>query len=395
MIEPETFGSASRAEDAKPFPAAVLALAYQTWADAVARQMSWSADRVAQQLCADPEIRSLMVSNPLRSHLARLRRREHAADSGFPEDPSRVLVHPRRWRRRDSVRIDSSAAAYRRLDRWLLRRSEALGVGRAVLVSCHPVLAAVADRDHWEDVVYYGWDDWLTYPRLGDARELIAWSYAEMAARDVKVIGVTEAIVERVGSSRSAVVPNGIHTADHEDTAPVPTWFAELEGPIALYAGALEERVDVEALDRCARDLPGWNIVLVGQLQQPALFAGLMERPNVHVHGLQPRPAVLSMMAAADVCLVAHRRTPMSEAMSPLKLFEYLASGAAVVASDLPPMRGVSDRCLLVEPGSPLAPAVVAAASMPPATAEEIARIRHEHDWTTRYRDWRTAALGG
>lgn len=373
----------------------VLALAYHTWADGRSRQMSWSPDRVAQQLCDDPQVRRLMVADPLRSYLARLRRRQLAPDSGFPQDPSRSLVQPRRWRRWDATSIPSSVAAYQRLDGWLGRRSDSLGLGRAALVTCHPVLAAVADRDRWADVVYYGWDDWLTYPRLADARELMSWSYATMAARDVKVIGVSEAIVHRVGAARSAVVPNGVCATDHEATASVPTWFDELEGPVAFYAGALEERVDVEALERCAQDLPDWNLVLVGQLQHPSMFARLAELPNVHIHGLEPRPAVLAMMAAADVCLVPHRRTPMSEAMSPLKFFEYLASGAAVVASDLAPMRGVSDRCLLVEPGAPLAPAVLAASRMPGASAEEIARIRYDNDWDTRYRDWRVAALGG
>jgi glycosyltransferase involved in cell wall biosynthesis len=372
----------------------VLALGYQTWADGMARQMSWSPDRVAQQLCADPEVSALMVADPLRSHLARLRRRPLAADGGFPQDGSRSIVHPRRWRRSDSTDVRSAVSAYRRLDAWLRRRSDALGLGSPVLVSCHPVLAAVADRGRWADVVYYGWDDWLTYPRMADARDLMTWSYAAMAAHDVQVIGVSQAIVDRIGSARSAVVPNGVCAADHEAIAPTPPWFDELDGPVALYAGSLQERVDVEALDRCARDLPDWNIVLVGQLQDPSQFARLTQRPNVHLREREPRPAVLAMMAAATVCLVPHRRTPMSEAMSPLKLYEYLASGAPVVASDLPPMRGVSDRCLLIEPGAPLAPAVLEAAAMPPASPAEIARIRAENDWATRYRDWRAAALG-
>ena len=129
--------------------------------------MSWSADRVAQQRCTDPEVSALMVADPLRSHLARLRRRPLAADSGFPQDRSRAIVHPRRWRRSDSTDLRSAVAAYQRLDRWLRRRSDALGLGPAVLVSCHPVLAAVADPGRWADVVYYGWDDLADLPVHG------------------------------------------------------------------------------------------------------------------------------------------------------------------------------------------------------------------------------------
>ncbi|MDH2414826.1 glycosyltransferase [Nocardioides sp. CER19] len=372
----------------------VLSLAFHTWADGVPRQMSWSPDRVAQQLCDDPTVDTLLVADPLRSQLARLRRRAVAPDEGFPAGPSRRFVQPRRWRRGDTHDRAGSTRAYQRLDRWLADRNEEAGWPQAVLVTCHPVLAAVADRSRWADVVYYGWDDWLTYPPMAAARDLMAWSYAEMATRDVKVVGVTQAIVDRVGASRSAVVPNGISLADYASPAQTPDWFEAVEKPVAFYAGAMEDRVDVEALEDLARDLPDWSLVLVGHMQDPTRFERLLQQPNVVFHELQPRPEVLAMMAAADVCLVPHRRTPMSVAMSPLKLYEYLAAGAPVVAADLEPMRGVSDRCLLVEPGARLAPTVRRAAQLPRATADEIARFRGDNDWSSRYRDWAAAALG-
>lgn len=373
----------------------VFSFAYQTWADAVGRQMSWSADRMVAHLCADPEVRSVMVADALRSQLGRLRRRTRPPDSGFPHDDSRFLVHPRRWRRWDSDDLRRTADAYARLDRWLLRRSGRLGLDDPVLVTCHPVHAGVADRGAWADVVYYGWDDWLSDPRFESARALISWSYAQAAAHDVHVIGVTEAIVDRVGARRGTVVPNGISADDFDRLGDLPGWFTALGRPLALYAGSLEERVDVDALEACARDLPDWTFVLVGHFATPDLFAALGRLPNVQLRGLEPRPTILAMMAAADVCLVPHRSTPMSVAMSPLKLFEYLGSGAPVVATDLPPMRGISERCLLVEPGAALTPAVLKAAALPRATPEEVSRFRREHDWSGRYRDWRAAALGG
>jgi hypothetical protein len=370
----------------------VFALAYQTWADAVERDMSWSADRIAYHLIHDPEIKALLVANPLRSQLARLRKREIADDADFPKNKSRSLVHPRRLRRHDSLRLPPNLRAYTHLDRWLQKR--VFSEDPPVLVTCHPVLAAVADRSAWTDVVYYGWDDWLNYPPFRPVQNLLSRSYGEMAARDVNVIGVTQAIVDRIGAPRGSVVPNGISAADYDRLGPVPTWFAELSGPIALYAGSLEERVDVAAVEECARDLPSWTFVLVGHMAEPALFAGLATCANVLVRAPEPRSSVLAMMAASNVCLIPHRRTPMSVAMSPLKLYEYLGAGAPVVATDLPPLRGVSDRCILIEPGSPLAPAVLAAAALPSALGDEVAAFRQQNDWSQRYRSWRAAALG-
>ena len=173
--------------------------------------------------------------------------------------------------------------------------------------------------------------------------------------RDVNVIGVTQAIVDRIGARRGSVVPNGISAGDYERLGPLPSWFAELSRPIALYAGSLEDRVDVAAVEQCARDLPDWTVVLVGHLTAPSLFTLLAARPNVVVRGREPRSSVLAMMSASDVCLIPHRRTPMCPwQWSPLKLYEYLGAGAPVCATDLPPMRGVSDRCMLVAPELPV-----------------------------------------
>jgi glycosyltransferase involved in cell wall biosynthesis len=100
------------------------------------------------------------------------------------------------------------------------------------------------------------------------------------------------------------------------------------------------------------------------------------------------------MMMAADVGLVCHRDTPLTQAMSPLKLYEYLAAGLPVVATDLEPMRDVSDRCLLVAAGDDWAPAVRKAAELGPDEPDHLARFRAQNDWSNRYLDWRGAALG-
>ena len=325
--------------------------------------MSWSADRIAQ-LMEDPEV-PRSVADPLRSHCETVTRRG-SAKADFPGPVERSFS-------RGVAGGLTPMVLHGRIpdfDRWLAKRAPSST--SAVLVTCHPVHAASRTA------------------RLARCRLLRVGRLAEVSAipvarqlhrielqtgeRDVNVIGVTQAIVDRIGARRGSVVPNGIAAGDYERLGPLPSWFAELSGPIALYAGSLEERVDVAAVEQCARDLPDWTVVLVGHLATPRHFSRLAARPNVVVRGREPRSAALAMMSASDVCLIPHRRTPMSVAMSPLKLYEYLGAGTPVVATDLPPMRGVSDRCLLVPPGGRFAPAITAA-SLPAQHHEQRRRF--------------------
>jgi glycosyltransferase involved in cell wall biosynthesis len=346
---------------------------------------------MVKRLVDDVALPSVTVVDPFRNWLKVLAGRS-TGESCFPAGVKRRVDQPTRWSRGDPVGRDM-IPAYRRLERRL-RRQAAPG---SVLISCHPVLAAVADRSGWADVVYYGWDDWRTeedgiFSRAGGA---IGWSYRRMAAGDVNVIAVSETIADRIGARRSTVVPNGVDPAAFDAVGPVPDWFAAIRGPVALWVGAVERRIDTQALAACARELgPEWSIVLVGPVVDPTPLELLQGIPNVVVKGWHhPRAEILAMVSAAQVCLLPHLQSPVTEAMSPLKLYEYLAAGKPTVASDLPPIRGVSERVLLVPTGGPYAPAVLAASRLPLATADEIDAFREANDWNARYAHFKAAAL--
>jgi len=75
--------------------------------------------------------------------------------------------------------------------------------------------------------------------------------------------------------------------------------------------------------------------------------------------GLLPPAAVAARLRQADVLTLPNPASAISSTFtSPLKLFEYMASGRPIVASDLPALREVlrdGENALLVEPGSPQA----------------------------------------
>ena len=114
-----------------------------------------------------------------------------------------------------------------------------------------------------------------------------------------------------------------------------------LEGPIVEYIGNFQPYQGIELLlrayERVAATHPTVSLVLIGGhphdiaiYRQVAVELGLAER----VHFLGPRPVsqLAHFMAQADV-LVSPRTQGTN---TPMKIYSYLDSGTAVVATDLP-----------------------------------------------------------
>jgi len=102
------------------------------------------------------------------------------------------------------------------------------------------------------------------------------------------------------------------------------------------YVGWITDRTDLSLIKDIARRRPDWKIEIAGPQRGHLIEeSGLMALPNVSYLGPIPYNEVAIFLQSLDVCLIPHRDTPYSKSMSPLKLYQYLASGRPVVSSDV------------------------------------------------------------
>jgi glycosyltransferase involved in cell wall biosynthesis len=149
-----------------------------------------------------------------------------------------------------------------------------------------------------------------------------------------------------------------------------------LDEPVAVYAGGFRTgrgiEQFVEALTRPA--LAGVHGILFGYGELDATLRewtlDLRFDGRLHVVPAFPLETFMSALADADVALAVFQPdTPSHRAVIPNKLFEALAAGVPVVASDTPGLRGV----LLSDRGAPLG--AVCDPTDPAAIATAIASI--------------------
>jgi glycosyltransferase involved in cell wall biosynthesis len=376
-----------------PAPRDVLfSFAYASWGTAVARGMCFSEDRMVETLMAHPAVRRLLVAETPRSLPIKLVRDRLAPAPPFPTGERASLYSPLRLRRADPTGIAANERAFARWDTRARRAAARHGLERPAVITTHPLIAGFAPLEWADSVTFYAYDDLAESPPL---RHL--WPAYEEAYRRIRELGrgvaaVAPAILERIQpSGPSAVVANGVDPDEWAAPGPPPPWFEALPRPRLLYVGSLESRIDVVSLERAARALPDAAFVLVGPLLEPAPFAALRELPNVTLRPSVGREQVVALVAAADACLIPHLRNGLTEAMSPLKLYEYLAGGAPVAALDLPPIRDVSPRVAIRDD---LVTAIEAALAIGRAPEEERRRFAAANSWASRQARIVELALG-
>jgi teichuronic acid biosynthesis glycosyltransferase TuaH len=371
----------------------IFTFAYASWRSAVERGMCFSEDRLVQALLSDPRVGRLMVAETPRSLPIKLVKDRLRPPPPFPASERASLYSPTRLRRMDPRGLGALERTYRSWERRLRRAAERRGLRRPVLVTTHPLVPGVAELAWVDSLTYYVYDDWASAPRFAPWWSAYEEVYRRVSERGHRVAAVSQAIIDRIRPrGPHAMVPNGVDPAEWLAPAAAPAWFSALPGPRLLYVGSLDERIDVEQLRRAARAFPSASIAIAGPMLDPGHFTALRAEPNVHVHGPVARAEVVGLVQAADVCLIPHVRNSLTEAMSPLKLYEYLAGGAPVAALDVTPIRGIDPRVVIE---AELASAITGALALGRADEAERRRFAEANSWARRQERIVELALAG
>jgi teichuronic acid biosynthesis glycosyltransferase TuaH len=369
----------------------------ESWANAAGREMYMSGPRLLASLMSEPSVRRLLVANPYRSTpIQWARRLMGQAATPFPTDARRALVEPRRLRRRDPTSVRALERVYEAYDRILEGAAAKLGADRPAVLTTSPLVAGFAPLRWADRVSFYSWDDWrsgLPFQSFWPAYEE---AFARVRDSGRSVVGVSQAILDRIRpTGASAVVPNGVAPEEWRQLAKPPAWYAELPSPKILYVGALtSHRLDVQALSETAARFSRGSLVLVGPVCDDAAVDPLRRHSNVRVQPPVGRAEVASLIHAADVCIMPHLVNPVTKAMSPIKLYEYLAGGRPVAATDLPPVRTVDPRIVFVPEGHSFPDGVEEALRRGPLSETDRLAFVDANSWPRRHAQILRLAFG-
>ncbi len=116
------------------------------------------------------------------------------------------------------------------------------------------------------------------------------------------------------------------------------------------YVGTLSNRTDINLLEYLASKKPEWSISIVGhQHLSDSELKSLFELPNIKHLGHIPYEEVPGFLKTIDVCIIPHKNTEYCQSMSPLKLFQYMASGRPIVSTKVTGLYSFKDYVAIAE----------------------------------------------
>lgn len=122
------------------------------------------------------------------------------------------------------------------------------------------------------------------------------------------------------------------HFAQARRTGADPPEQQAIPRPRLGYFGVIDERVDLDLLDRLARARPDWSIVMLGPVLKIPLES-LPRAANLHYLGLRGYQDLPRYIRGWDVALMPFARNAATRYISPTKTLEYLAAGRPVVST--------------------------------------------------------------
>jgi teichuronic acid biosynthesis glycosyltransferase TuaH len=341
----------------------VLTLVLETVDDVIRREFCRPPDRAILALAGSPDVGRLIVSDPWRSWPVDVakRRRLLTRKSMTVDGRSIERVSPRRWRRSDPLDVPGLEQQFRRYGRRVGAMAGLSASNGAVLVTYDPFVAAFAEGEWITRRVYVGRDDFAHGPKRRAWSAAYSEAYRRIARRCDDIFAISAELADRIAPGAARTMPNGV---DAKLWAPVEghvnPWANR--GTYAVYAGSVESRVDDSLFAEVLTVVP--EIVVAGPCLDPEQKARLEAMDGVTLTGPLSQRQLVDVVTGACVGLIPHRDTPMTRAMSPLKMYEYLAAGLPVVATDLPPVAEGGDRVVLCRERRDWAPALKRALEM-------------------------------
>ncbi|MBI4121851.1 MAG: glycosyltransferase [Parcubacteria group bacterium] len=225
-----------------------------------------------------------------------------------------------------------------RVDLALVQKAmqeQGMDPAQTVVWSYNAFLPQALELAH-SQTVFDAVDDWSLHASYKKEAAMLRQNYQRIGELAARIFTVSQGLVNNFPAGKAQWVPNGVDLdAFAKPNSPAPE-IKPLPKPIIGYIGTVQERLDFKLLQTVCRRHQDKSFVFIGpvwggvqaeanQLKQTC--------PNVFFLGRRPYNDVPAYLAAMDAAMIPHRLDSFLSTTNPMKMYDYLAAGKAVVST--------------------------------------------------------------
>jgi hypothetical protein len=183
-------------------------------------------------------------------------------------------------------------------------------------------------------VIYYCVDDFSLWPGL-DAN-VVREMEAKLIEQADSIIAVSDTLFQRLAKSGkpTRMLTHGVDLEMF--STPVASelpLLRKIPKPRVGFFGLIDGRMDWDLVVPLAKRMPEISFVFAGPVDSSA--GGIPQVENVHFIGRVDYRELPAFVAGLEALMLPYRTGDLSEAISPLKLKEYLATGKSIVSAPI------------------------------------------------------------
>jgi glycosyltransferase involved in cell wall biosynthesis len=223
--------------------------------------------------------------------------------------------------------------------------------------------------DDWDSSLGGNWYSLATEKEIISTSQLLIATETSLAER-----------LEKLSQWPVSLIPNAVNSLlfDPQERYSRPDDFPEGTWSI-IYVGSLwGEWFDWNLLTGIARQYPQAALLVIGDYHDQCADPP----PNLHFFGLKPQRSLPAYLAHSSVAIIPWIVSPITQATSPLKVYEYIAMGKPVVAPNLRPLQGLPGVTLADNPADFITKVGLARGMDVPLA--EMAAFTAQNNWQAR-----------
>ena len=223
-------------------------------------------------------------------------------------------------------------------------------VDKKMLWYTYPGFSDISDLAVWDKIIYDcsdSWGDpWVKTTGKKRARELLVKnlirSSEKRIAKNSDILFSTSMFLaeklKRITGRKVIIIENGVDFDKFSSSFSLIDKLSHIPSPKIGFVGGIKSKLDFELLFNFSRLNPDISLVLIGPVppENNHSLKTLLALPNVYEVGGIDYEEVPDYMKSIDIGILPYKKIEYNEAVSPLKMFEYLASGIPVVGIGVP-----------------------------------------------------------